>query len=46
MDYKGNEFSSVRKMCESYKVPVGTYEYRIRHGKNEVEALTNLSERT
>lgn len=39
-DHLGNEYPTISKMCETYKVPVSTFYYRIRRGYSLKDSLT------
>lgn len=40
VDHKGESFTTIKKMCESYGIPVTTYKYRLKQGWNLEDALT------
>lgn len=43
MDHKGNTFPTMKEMCSSYGVSVGTYKYRLKQGWDLEAALTKPS---
>ena len=40
-DHKGNQFSSIKEMCEYWKIPLKTYSYRIKKGYTIEDALSH-----
>lgn len=45
-DHLGNEFFSIKEMCEYYKVERKLYTYRISHGWSTEDALTKKPRKT
>ena len=45
-DHLGNKYPTISKMCESYNIPVATYESRIGNSWSLEKALTTPLRRT